>query len=162
MHDTAYDFVRRMVAMLPKRMQVAELGSFNVNGTPRPLFPGAEYVGIDLRAGPGVDIVADAATWEGIDSYDFDTVVCMEVLEHTLQQKEIITNVLSLLCDGGVFLMTAATDPRPAHSVNGHASLGDEPYKNVDVAALREWLYPFHFSLIDTSVPCDVYALAVK
>ena len=52
MHDTAYAFVRRTLAMLPQRKRVCEFGSYNVNGSARPLFVGCEkYVGIDTRPG---------------------------------------------------------------------------------------------------------------
>src|SRR5438046_9421896 len=39
--------------------QIVELGSHDVNGSYRPLFSGlgVQYTGLDLQAGPGVDVV---------------------------------------------------------------------------------------------------------
>ena len=37
---------------------VLECGSYNVNGSVRGLFAAREYVGLDWRPGPGVDVVS--------------------------------------------------------------------------------------------------------
>ncbi len=164
MHVEAYRYVQRVVRSLsapPRR--VVELGSYNLNGSVRDLFPGAAYVGVDQRPGPGVDIVADAAEW-GEDSR-FDCVVCTEVLEHTPTGIEICSNALWLLAPGGVFIVTAAAPPRPPHSgVDGQPRLlPGEFYRNVSKADLQFWLYPFAFVLVDDGEnPGDVYATAFK
>ena len=40
-------------------LSVVDIGSYDVNGSYRPLFaqPGWRYTGVDLEAGPGVDVV---------------------------------------------------------------------------------------------------------
>ncbi len=48
---------------LPIREPLYEFGAYRVQGTPeedlRPLFEGMEYIGSDMREGPGVDQVLD-------------------------------------------------------------------------------------------------------
>lgn len=160
MHPQAYEFVRRCVRSITPRRRVCELGSCDVNGSPRALFPGAEYVGVDERPGPGVDVVCDAAAFDCHGA--FDCVVCTEVLEHAPRARDICANAWELLGPGGVFVVTAATDPRAPHGVDG-AAVGEEFYRNVDPADLRRWLRPFAFVLVDDREnEGDVYALAVK
>lgn len=62
MHLTAYEncmlfFEQHIRTMKHDDMTVVEFGSYNFNGTLRPIFEGTKYIGIDLEAGPGVDIV---------------------------------------------------------------------------------------------------------
>ena len=63
---------------------VLEVGSYDVNGSPRRLVGGAarHWLGIDRLPGPGVDLVGDAA--DVMQAYDLsaDVVVSTEALEH--------------------------------------------------------------------------------
>lgn len=57
-----------------------DVGSYDVNGSVRPLFTGAT-VGVDMRDGPGVDIVAMSHDLPFADDA-FAVVTCTELLEH--------------------------------------------------------------------------------
>jgi SAM-dependent methyltransferase len=103
-----------VAAALPEAVvrgkRLLEVGSFDVNGTIRPgleaLGP-AQYVGIDMRQGPGVDIVCDAAEIDrrfGADA--FDVVVSTELLEHAREWKKIIHNFKYILKPGGLLVVT--------------------------------------------------------
>jgi hypothetical protein len=52
--------------------KVLEIGSYDVNGSLRSLFAKAgEYTGVDLKEGPGVDLVAFGHQIDALDgSYD--------------------------------------------------------------------------------------------
>jgi ubiquinone/menaquinone biosynthesis C-methylase UbiE len=92
-----------------------------------------------------------------------DTVVCCETLEHTPDAEAICRNAHRMLMTGGVFLVTAAGDGRGEHSaVDGGPLRDGEFYRNVDRYHLETWLEMFHFRMIDTATPGDIYAIAVK
>jgi SAM-dependent methyltransferase len=134
MHLQAYEFVARYAT--EAAVDVLEIGSHDVNGSVRPLFPGARrFHGIDLVAGPGVDEVADAADWH--DPAAFDLVVTTEVLEHAPRWEALVANAWEARRAGGMLVVTCATDPRPPHSaIDGWAVRPGEHYQNVDPDAL--------------------------
>ena len=138
MHVQAYEWVERQVAGLGLAAPaVLEIGSLDINGSVRPLFPGAShYHGLDLVAGDGVDEVADASAWQPPRTYD--VVVSAEVLEHAPTWREILDMMWSATAPGGTLLMTCATDPRAPHSaVDGWDVRDGEHYANVSAADAR-------------------------
>lgn len=162
MHAEAFSFVQRAtIAMLPER--VVELGSRDVNGSPRSLFPYARYLGVDIEPGPGVDVVADASEW--VPDCEYDLVLCLEVFEHTPHWPGIIRTAHNALRDGGTFIVTAATEPRAEHSaVDGGPLQPDEYYENLDPHGLGDVLWSAGFGDIKITV-ChwgDVYAVGVR
>lgn len=162
MHKEAYDWMRQTLAYLPDRKSVLEIGSKDVNGSIRPLFDKVtNYVGIDLVEGRSVDIVADAATFR-IDA-QFDTVVCMEVLEHTDKGREICRTAHHHLLPNGIFLVTAATGIRAPHSaIDGQELREGEYYQNVKYSDLSFWLSDFKRRRITKKQWGDIYAIAHK
>src|SRR5205823_9415180 len=65
---------------------ILEVGSFQVAGQEdianlRSLFPAQEYLGIDVRPGPGVDLVADVEALPQADA-SVGTVIAMNTFEH--------------------------------------------------------------------------------
>ena len=62
--------------------KILEVGSYDVNGSVRPLFSRAgSYVGVDFRPGPGVDLTMNAHCLKFPDR-SFDLVISTEMLEH--------------------------------------------------------------------------------
>lgn len=161
MHQQAYEWIAKQVAMLPARRSVLEFGSKDVNGTARHLFNNADrYHGIDISEGPGVDQVADAATFQAGEK--FDTVLCLEVLEHADRAREICRNAANHLHKYGVFLLTAAGVGREPHSAIDGGSLKEgEFYRNVTVAELRFWLSDFPLVMVTTEGN-DIYAIGIR
>lgn len=147
MHAEAYEWVKGKVEALPPRAHVVEIGSRDINGTIRPVFEqhgvpdGVRYDAVDIVDGPGVDIVADGASYRP-DSAP-DTVVSMEMLEHYEAPEKVVANMIAMLAPGGVLLITTATDPRPPHSaVDGYALKEGEHYRNITKTELEGWLAP--------------------
>lgn len=114
-----------------------EIGSRDVNGGILGLLgDAAGYVGVDLSDGPGVDVVADAATWQPTQRPD--TVICLEVFEHTPEWSTICENVAGWLGPGGVFIGTAAAPGRAPHSATTTGPIPPgEYYSNVPPEGLR-------------------------
>lgn len=143
MHVQAFQWVELNAGDLGDDYSVLEIGSHDVNGSVRPLLNAAShYHGIDIAPGPGVDEVADAASWRAWRTYD--VVVSTEVLEHAPDWKSILDNAWSALAAGGRLLFTCATEPRPPHSaIDGWAVREGEHYGNVPahevLVHIRTW-----------------------
>lgn len=169
MHAEAYQWLQYVVSahVLPSlfgQAAVLEFGARDVNGSARPLFPGAAYVGVDVQDGPGVEIVADAADFDGHQL--FDVVVCTETLEHCQSPWRVLASAYRALRSGGMFLVTAAAPPRQPHRCDGtQGELGGEHYANIVPADLDDELHRLGFHVSELRYDAmhgDVYALAVK
>lgn len=106
---------------LPVRagLKVIELGSRDVNGSPRLLvnvLKPAEYVGVDLREGAGVDAVGDVACGFMDDRHgQFDLVISTETLEH-VQSWPLFVRAMKMFCrTGGEILLTTRSPGFPHH-----------------------------------------------
>jgi SAM-dependent methyltransferase len=89
---------------------VLEVGSYQVPGQEeiadlRPLFAGKDYVGLDARAGPGVDCVADVEELPHDDG-SVGTVVAMNTFEHVPRFWRGLAEVYRVLRPDGVFLLS--------------------------------------------------------
>lgn len=165
MHPAAYRFVRRALPALDlSGLRILEFGSLDVNSTEqgldvRGLCEGvACYVGVDIRPGPGVDIVCDAAVFETTEP--FDVCICMEVLEHTPNAAAIIEAARRALRSGGLLILTAAGKGRRPHGVDG-GGVGREYYRNVSADDLRQWLAEWEILTIEENRTAhDIYAVA--
>lgn len=160
MHPEAYDYVAGVVQRYGPFRRVVEFGSMDVNGSIRPLFTDAGvYVGVDPHPGRGVDVVADAATWQGDAVYD--CVVCCEVFEHTASWPLIVRTAYNVLTDGGYFIVTCAGPGRGPHSqYDGNALRFGEHYENVEPERLAEVFNLCGFSVIELDqLDRDVRAL---
>lgn len=89
---------------------ILEIGSRNVTGiTHRGLFPRCEdYVGFDVLAGDGVDIVGDAHKLsESCPLEHFDFVYSVSVFEHLLFPWKVVLEINKIMKTGGyMFLST--------------------------------------------------------
>lgn len=83
---------------------VLEVGSYNVNGTVRDLFP-VPYIGVDMREGPGVDVVCDVTRGHFADG-EFQTIVTTETLEHVTEPWTAIDRMSRWLAEGGMMIVT--------------------------------------------------------
>lgn len=170
MHIEAFTWIRdALYAAWPNKMtkiDIAEFGGLDVNGTLRGLYPRAHWLCVDIEDGPGVDIVADARTWQPDPRRTFDLVVCAEVFEHCDRYGEIVANARTLCGPESLFVCTAACEPRAPHGAydpdGTHGFRDGEYYRNVVPAALLHHLRE-QFSWIDMTVDGrrgDVYAAA--
>lgn len=137
MHYACWDYVEDVASKLDPNIHQSflEVGSLDVNGAIRHFFPWATlYTGLDITDGPGVDVVADAATWQPDRVYD--VVVSTEVLEHAPRWREIVDTMCAALRPGGVLILTCATTGRGAHNQHGAATIDEaqEYYGNVALA----------------------------
>lgn len=110
MRDNIRAFVAAAAEAFPCRGPVYEFGSFIVTGQERigdlrPLFAGREYVGCDMREGPGVDRIEDLAQLTLPDE-SVETIVCVETLEHCFHVERAVGEMLRVLKPGGLLLIS--------------------------------------------------------
>jgi SAM-dependent methyltransferase len=91
--------------------RVLEVGSYDVNGSPRRLigrrFAPGYYWGVDTRPGPGVDEVMDAAQAGVRYAGRFDVVISTEMLEHAADWRGAVTGMKYALVPGGRLFLSA-------------------------------------------------------
>lgn len=119
MMQSILDFARRTKDGLRiPTGHVLEVGSYDVNGSPRSVFqPHSDsYLGIDIQEGPGVDCVLNAEKIiEQFGDDWFDTVISMECLEHTVRPWVIVDAMRSVLKPGGHLWISTPTYGFPLH-----------------------------------------------
>lgn len=98
--------------------RVVEFGSYDINGSIRPLIEplASEYIGVDWRPGPRVDVVSLAhevnfAEGEG----EFDVVVSASMLEHDPYWRESLTEMVEVLRPGGLLGLTWGNENNNRH-----------------------------------------------
>ncbi|OGS01195.1 MAG: hypothetical protein A2V88_08930 [Elusimicrobia bacterium RBG_16_66_12] len=98
-------WVRAAVKRYQPEPPVLEVGAYNENGTARSLFPQEGYLGIDIRPGPGVDLVLDILDGDGRLS-GYNTVYACETLEHVLEPWRALEVMFAALRPGGLCLIS--------------------------------------------------------
>jgi SAM-dependent methyltransferase len=85
--------------------RVLEVGSMNINGSVRDHFTGfTEYVGVDWRPGPMVDVVCKAE--DMVFDHNFDTVISASMLEHDPAWNKSLERMVSFVAPGGILLLS--------------------------------------------------------
>lgn len=79
MHPQCYALMKTFAESVNPGATVADIGSRDVNGTCRALFPGCKYTGLDIEAGKNVDRVVLPYFF---GEWQHDVVISANVLEH--------------------------------------------------------------------------------
>lgn len=162
MHPGAFEFVGRYATN--DALSVVEIGSRDINGSVRPHFPGARWIGLDLYQGPSVDVVGNALDYTPDEAVDL--VVCCEVFEHCIAWDALLRKSFQWLKPGGRIIITCAGPGREAHSaIDGGPVHPDEHYANVTQSELSEELQFSGFERIEVSGNeywKDTYGIAWK
>lgn len=118
---------------------VYEFGSYQVEGQEgyanlRAMFPGREYVGCDMRPGPGVDRVEDVTAIR-LPDRSAGTILCLETFEHVFEVRRAFDEVFRVLKPGGVFVITSPLNFR----IHGYP----DDYWRMTPNCLRRMLEPY-------------------
>lgn len=124
MHQSSLRHMRRLVdthlaSDVPRL--VADLGSYDVNGSYRPLFdrPGWRYLGVDLSVGPNVDIVLDSPYRLPMASGSVDVFVSGQAFEHVEYFWLTWMEMVRTLRPGGmIFLIAPSRGPEHRYPVD--------------------------------------------
>ena len=103
--------VEIIVNFLPKSGKVLEIGSRQEKNQKnvanlRRLFPQGEYLGVDMRSGPGVDRVVNAEKLPFKDN-SIDVVLCLETLEHAEKPWLISEEIERVTKNSGVMIVSS-------------------------------------------------------
>jgi SAM-dependent methyltransferase len=102
-------FVDHHLADMPQGTRVLDVGSFDVNGTYRPMFDaGFTYTGLDIEPGPNVDIaVAKPYRWREFSDDSFDVVISRQALEHIEFPWVTAAEMVRVMRQGGLLCIIA-------------------------------------------------------
>ena len=160
MHGFPYAAVAQMLQLVPVPRRVLALTTSGLGEHLRPLFAGADYTALDVVPLPGVDIVADVVSV--LPAPAPDCVVCCDVLEHTLDAAQMVSELVDIVAPGGSVLLTCGTGHRPPHSALDGGPLQDgEFYQNVPQADLLRWCKAAKLRVVDVLNRADVGDLYV-
>jgi 2-polyprenyl-3-methyl-5-hydroxy-6-metoxy-1,4-benzoquinol methylase len=96
--------------------RVLEVGSYESNLRSALTRLGYQVTGVDLMAGPSVDIALDVTKPlpESLRE-SFDVVICAEVAEHVHDYQALLTGLTSALVAGGRLILTTRSPGYPYH-----------------------------------------------
>lgn len=121
MHESVMQWAAERIATIRETpTYILEVGSCNVNGSVRPLFetqwPLANYIGLDIVAGPGVDRVCAVEDASVHDLGTYDIVVSCEMLEHAEYWCNSFKAMAAFLEEDGHLLLTCRGPGFPRHN----------------------------------------------
>ncbi len=111
MRESIRQFVRIVSSVLPIEEPIFEFGALQVPGQEgfadmRPFFPHKEYVGCDMREGPGVDRVLDLHNL-ALPSESVGTVLVLDTLEHVEYPRAALEQIYRVLKPNGAVVITS-------------------------------------------------------
>lgn len=101
-----------------RRMNVLDVGSYDVNGSYRPLVEsrGWDYFGVDLRHGPNVDGIVFDERLLGVPFQHFSVVMCGNML-HNVRYPWVLVRAMANALSWGGTLIVIAPGTLPAGSL---------------------------------------------
>lgn len=162
MREQVRAFIETAALNLEFEGPVYEFGSYLVEGQQsrgdlRPFFPGLDYVGCDMRPGPGVDRIEDLGALTLADG-SAGAIICVDTLEHVFEARRAVEEMLRALAPGGVILLAAPMDFR----------LHDYPsdYWRLTPSCIDRLLSPLELTLVGSqgveSYPHTVFGIGCK
>jgi SAM-dependent methyltransferase len=104
------DFLSDLSQAVEMPEPIVEFGSLQVeaeqDGDMRPLFAGREFIGTDMRPGPGVDRVEDLRALTFGDG-EVGTALCLDTLEHCEDPPAACRELHRVVADGGICVISS-------------------------------------------------------
>ena len=137
MHPSSYENMQRCLRWYGPAAfgRVVEIGSAAVNGGYRDMFvEGSEYLGLDMQAGPGVDLVLDDPYALPLPDNSVDLVISGQMLEHCAQFWRVFAEIARVLKpDALLFMIAPSAGPIHRYPVDCYRFYPDA------YQALAEW-----------------------
>lgn len=122
-----------------KNVRILECGSLNVNGSIRNCMPSGNYIGVDWREGPCVDMVC--LTHEMQFNEQFDIVASASMLEHDPYWEKSISKMLDYLKEDGIMILTWGAARNPPHE---HGASDDNCFHKLPAGYVINYLKDRH------------------
>jgi SAM-dependent methyltransferase len=93
-----------------RELEILDVGSYDVNGSYREIFAelGFKYVGLDMEAGPNVDIVPKSTyIWSEVNDDHYDAVISGQALEHIEFFWITMAEIIRVTKQGGMICIIA-------------------------------------------------------
>lgn len=149
----AHDEQRKFVSLVKEHflgkhnshLKILEIGSYIVTLSIKDYFKGCEYLGVDLIAGPGVDLICSGHEVNLPDA-SFDVAISCEVFEHNPYWAETFQNMYRMTKPGGMVVLTCASRGRPEHGTArsgtgaspGTEHVGIDYYRNLNASDFKK------------------------
>jgi len=112
MHENSMSLMKDFAdKYVPVGSTVLDIGSGDINGTYRGLFPGRKYIGVDVCPGKNVDIIMGSKEWD--DLSDVDVIISGQTLEHVEDIPKLLNSLYKILKDNGIICEIAPSDGPP-------------------------------------------------
>lgn len=154
MHAALEEFLERTKQAHPQyftNCKVLEVGSYNINGSVRKFFTDCDYIGLDWREGPDVDIIC-LGHEAPFKPNTFDTIICCECLEHDFYKDKTIQHMIRLLKSNGMLIITAAGPDRRIHEIECGI---DNHYSNIFPEDLDKYGPNFKYYMRELAIGTD-------
>ncbi len=163
MHIEARNFIFRAKERFPEYFTekcVLEVGSLNINGSPRDLFKDCEYIGVDKLAGKDVDVVGALHQCDFGDK-SFDVIISTEALEHDEYLDLTVETMINHISATGIIIITTANINRKPHLENINSN---GYYKNITRDMVGAWIekYQLHGFIEEDSAHKDIRIIFSK
>lgn len=102
MHANSRQLMGAFAGEIPAGASVLDIGSADVCGSYKDLFPQCDYVGLDIEAARNVDVVVeDPYDWKELGGRQFDYVISGQALEHIEYPWETMRQIAKHVKPGG-------------------------------------------------------------
>jgi len=160
-HPEQTKFITDCLSIIKKEFNnpdVLEVGSYNVNAIVKykEFIGNCNYLGVDLVAGPDVDLVIDGENINKLNK-KFDIIISAECFEHAENWKGIFTQMTESIKENGYIILTIASKGRLEHGTmrttdSDSPGTGDyyknlikrDFYKNFNIDRLFEDVFFFY------------------
>jgi SAM-dependent methyltransferase len=154
-HAQQLQFIKSVTKSLTddySQKKIIEIGSYDVNGSVRDFFKNSSYIGVDLIAGVGVDVVCEGDKVDHPDNI-YDVAISCECFEHNPNWLETFENMHRMTKEGGAVVFTCATTGRKEHGTTRTA-----PKASPGTQALN-WDYYLNLTQEDFERKIDLNAM---
>ena len=162
MKPNVKEFAKIISASLPIMDPVYEFGSLQVPeqvgfSNLRPLFPANQYIGCDMRQGPGVDKVLNLHDID-LPPESVGTILCFDTLEHVEFPRKALEEIYRVIKPNGIAIITSLMN-FPIHEY-------PHDYWRFTPEAFKSILKPFQNSFVgfqgDPNFPHTVVGIGFK